>query len=150
MVARSCWIVAGIAGLLLVSACTNDPYPDTDRGKKVLYSSFNEAPKTLDPAVAYTTAEHVITGNVYDTLLEYHYLKRPYRLIPGLAEAVPEPQQHAGRPPVLSLQDPPGHPLPRRSLLCAEPGAAADPGGCCRRLRLRSWRASPTRPSTAR
>jgi len=42
-----------------------------------LYSTFSEAPKTLDPAVAYTTASHVITGNVYDTLLEYHFLKRP-------------------------------------------------------------------------
>ena len=68
IVARSCWLMVGIAGLLLVSACTNDPYPDADRRKKILYSSFNEAPKTLDPAVAYTTAEHVITGNVYDTL----------------------------------------------------------------------------------
>jgi oligopeptide transport system substrate-binding protein len=115
MVARSCWLVAGIAGLLLVSACTNDPYPDTDRGKKVLYSSFTEPPKTLDPAVAYTTAEHVITGNVYDTLLEYHYLKRPYQLIPGLATAVPEPRQLEGgrqsyrfkiRPGILFHADP--------------------------------------------
>jgi ABC-type transport system substrate-binding protein len=71
------------------SGCTNDPYPDADRGKRIVYSSFSEAPKTLDPAVAYTTAEHVVTGNVYDTLLEYHYLKRPYELIPALAEAVP-------------------------------------------------------------
>jgi ABC-type transport system substrate-binding protein len=74
---------------LLGSGCTNDPYPDADRGKRIVYSSFSEAPKTLDPAVAYTTAEHVVTGNVYDTLLEYHYLKRPYELIPALAEAVP-------------------------------------------------------------
>ena len=74
----------------------------------MLYSSFNEAPKTLDPAVAYTTAEHVITGNVYDTLLEYHYLERPYRLIPGLAEAVPEPQRTPDGRADLPLQDPPG------------------------------------------
>jgi ABC-type transport system substrate-binding protein len=84
--------VAGLFGLLLASGCTNDPYPAADRDRKVLYSSFSEAPKTLDPAVAYTTAEHVVTGNVFDTLLEYHYLKRPYELIPGLAEAVPKPQ----------------------------------------------------------
>ena len=113
MVARSCWIVAGIAGLLQVSACTNDPYPDTDRGKKVLYSSFTEAPKTLDPAVAYTTAEHVITGNVYDTLLEYHYLKRPYRLIPGLATAVPEPRQLEGGHQSYRFKIRSRHPLPR-------------------------------------
>jgi ABC-type transport system substrate-binding protein len=87
-------ICAALAGCLAAAfGCTNNPYPEADRDKKVLYSSFNEAPKTLDPAVAYTTAEHVITGNVYDTLLEYHYLKRPYQLIAGLAAAVPEPQQ---------------------------------------------------------
>ena len=79
-----------LRGLLSLSACSNDPYPEADRDKKVLYSSFSEAPKTLDPAVAYTTAEHVITGNVYDTLLEYHYLRRPYQLMAGLAEAVPQ------------------------------------------------------------
>jgi len=85
-------VVAGFFGLLLVSGCTNNPYPDADRDAKVLYSSFAEAPKTLDPAVAYTTAEHIVTGNVYDTLLEYHYLRRPYELIPGLAETVPRAQ----------------------------------------------------------
>ena len=68
-------VLAALAGCLAAFGCTNDPYPEADRDKKVLYSSFNEAPKTLDPAVAYTTAEHVITGNVYDTLLEYHYLR---------------------------------------------------------------------------
>ena len=85
--------LAALAGCLAALGCTNNPYPEADRDKKVLYSSFTEAPKTLDPAVAYTTAEHVITGNVYDTLLEYHYLARPYRLIAGLAAAVPEPRQ---------------------------------------------------------
>lgn len=86
-------LLAGLAGCLALLGCTNDPYPEADRDQKVLYSSFNEAPKTLDPAVAYTTAEHIITANVFDTLLEYHYLERPYRLIGGLADAVPEPQQ---------------------------------------------------------
>ncbi len=107
--------LVALVGCLAVAGCTNDPYPEADRDQKVLYSSFNEAPKTLDPAVAYTTAEHVITGNVFDTLLEYHYLERPYRLIPGLAEAVPEPQQLADgrqvyrfrlRPSVLFHEDP--------------------------------------------
>src|SRR5690606_10965825 len=52
--------------------------------------------KTLDPQVAYATTDHVITGNVFDTLLEYHYLDRPYRLIPALAEAVPAGEPRAG------------------------------------------------------
>ncbi|MDJ0867710.1 MAG: ABC transporter substrate-binding protein [Myxococcota bacterium] len=80
----------GVAcALALAVACTNNPYPDEDATRQVLYSAFREAPRTLDPAVAYTTSSHAITGNVYDTLLEYHYLKRPYTLIPGLARAVP-------------------------------------------------------------
>ena len=85
-------LLAAFGACMAAAGCTNNPYPHADRDKKVLYSSFHEAPKTLDPAVAYTTAEHVITGNVYDTLLEYHYLARPYRLIPGLAVSVPKGQ----------------------------------------------------------
>lgn len=76
----------------LAPACTNNPYPDADASRKVLYSAYSEPPKTLDPAVAYATTDHLVTGPVYDTLLEYHYLKRPYTLIPGLAREVPEPQ----------------------------------------------------------
>ncbi len=73
-------------------ACTNNPYSGADAEKRVFYTPFREAPRTLDPAVAYTTSAHAVTGNVYDTLLEYHYLKRPYTLIPGLAMGVPEAQ----------------------------------------------------------
>jgi hypothetical protein len=89
--------VAVITGSLALAStgCSNNPYPASDRAQKILYSSFSEAPKTLDPAVAYTTASHIITGNVYDTLLEYHFLKRPYELMPGLAERVPEAVPHA-------------------------------------------------------
>ena len=75
-------------GLALL-ACNNNPYPPTEADEKVLYSSFREAPRSLDPAVAYDTGAHAITGSVYDTLLEYHYLKRPYELIPGLATDLP-------------------------------------------------------------
>src|SRR6478609_6629720 len=101
-------ICAALAACLAACGCTNSPYPDADLGKKVLYSSFNEAPKTLDPAVAYTTAEHIITGNVYDTLLEYHYLLRPYKLIAGLATAVPEPEQLPDGKQVYRFQIRPG------------------------------------------
>jgi oligopeptide transport system substrate-binding protein len=75
----------------LAAGCTNNPYPDADDHLKVLYSNFQEPPKTLDPAVAYSTADHIVTGAVYDTLLQYHFLERPYRLIPGLLEEIPEP-----------------------------------------------------------
>lgn len=107
--------VLATVAVLAVLGCTNNPYPDADRHLRVLYTSFSDAPKTLDPAVSYTTAEHIITGSVFDTLLEYQYLKRPYELMPGLAEAVPEPQALPGgryayrfklRPGVLFHADP--------------------------------------------
>ncbi len=83
----------GLLFVGLLASCTNDPYPSADHDKKILYTSFVEAPRTLDPAVAYTTASSVITGNVFDTLVEFHYLKRPYELIPALAEKIPEPER---------------------------------------------------------
>jgi len=79
------WSIAAVLAL----ACTNDPYPAADSAAKVLYRPFSEAPKTLDPAIAYTTTAHDINGLVNVSLLEYHYLKRPYALAPGLARAVP-------------------------------------------------------------
>ncbi|MBK6848152.1 MAG: peptide ABC transporter substrate-binding protein [Proteobacteria bacterium] len=60
------------------------------------YAAFAEAPKSLDPAVAYNVSDHAIIGNIFDTLLEYHYLARPYTLIPGLAVAVPQAEPQAG------------------------------------------------------
>jgi oligopeptide transport system substrate-binding protein len=82
--------------VVLLPSCTNNPYPERDSGQRVLYMNFEDAPRTLDPAVAYTTNEHSITGKVYDTLLEYHYLRRPYELIAGLAEAVPQAEPLEG------------------------------------------------------
>ena len=88
-------LLAILAFLIVGAACTNDPYPGADNNRKILYSSFSEAPKSLDPAVAYNVSAHRITGNVYDTLIEFHYLKRPYVLIPGLATSVPKAERLA-------------------------------------------------------
>lgn len=79
----------GLAIIFSLSACSNDPYPPEDGEAKVLYSSFDAAPRTLDPATAYTTKAHSVTGVVYDTLLKYHFLKRPLELMPGLAVDLP-------------------------------------------------------------
>lgn len=90
---RRCALVHLLSTVLVLTAlvgCSNDPYPPTKEGEKVLYSSFIDAPRTLDPATAYNTRAHAITGAVYDTLLKYHFLKRPLELMPGLARALPE------------------------------------------------------------
>lgn len=81
--------VALVFGLFAL-ACSNNPYPGEDEGKKVLYLPFSTSPKTLDPAISYGTADTVVTNKVFDTLLEYHYLERPYRLLPSMAKSIPE------------------------------------------------------------
>ena len=84
--------VQGVFLALWVLSCTNNPYPESDAGVKVRYRALAGPPKTLDPAVSYNVADHKITANLYETLLEYHYLERPYRLMPALAVQVPEPR----------------------------------------------------------
>lgn len=45
--------------------------------------------KTLDPAIAFDDDSLTVLGQALDTLYQYHYLKRPYEVIPSLAEAKP-------------------------------------------------------------
>ncbi len=77
---------------VLVLACSNDPYPEADDSLRVRYRASPVPPKTLDPARSYSVNEHDITANLYETLVEYHYRRPPYQLVPGLARAVPEPR----------------------------------------------------------
>lgn len=79
--------------LTLISACSdealNNPYVEDTGTDKVIYSSFSERPKHLDPAKAYSSNEYAIIAQVYEPLFQYHYLKRPYQLEPLLAKAMP-------------------------------------------------------------
>ncbi len=67
----------------------NSPYPAGETAENVVYSSFSERPKHLDPARAYSSDEFRIIGQVYEPLLQYHYLRRPYLLEPLTAAAMP-------------------------------------------------------------
>jgi len=84
--------------VLILSACGsagdnpwNNPYPAGDGEKNILYSSFEERPKHLDPVRSYSSNEYSIIANIYEPPLQYHYLKRPYELVPLTATAVPVP-----------------------------------------------------------
>ncbi len=91
------------AAVLAASACGevwNDPYPAADRGRNILYSAFTDRPKHLDPVQSYSEDEAEFNAQIYEPPLQYHYLKRPYTLVPMTAEEVPSPQylDAAGRP----------------------------------------------------
>lgn len=68
----------------------NDPYPYENQGANVLYSSFSERPKHLDPARSYAEPEYVVLAQIYEPPLQYHYLKRPYTLEPLTAANMPD------------------------------------------------------------
>jgi len=84
-----------LAGSVLIAGCGeiwNDPYPVAEQGKNILYSVFSERPKHLDPAQSYASDEATFTRQVYEPPLQYHYLKRPYQLIPLTAAEIPQPR----------------------------------------------------------
>lgn len=72
-------------------AAWNNPYPASDKHANILYSFFRERPKTLDPARSYSSNEYEVIAQIYEPPFQYHYLKRPYTLIPLTATRVPEP-----------------------------------------------------------
>ena len=101
-------LAAGPAALLLATGCGkvwNEPYPAADAARNIYYSAFVERPKHLDPAVSYAEDEGRFTQQVYEPPLQYHYLERPYRLVPLTAAEMPR----------VSYQDAQGRPVPESS-----------------------------------
>lgn len=72
--------------LVILSGCDrstwNNPYPESQELQPIIYSSFIERPKHLDPGRSYSQSEYIFLGQIYEPPLQYHYLKRPYQLIP--------------------------------------------------------------------
>jgi ABC-type transport system substrate-binding protein len=94
---------AGFAILLSAVGCTKKSEESKDAAsksvaseavagpeRKVLKVSRTSDPKTLDPQAQLDSASADIINSVYDTLLEYHYLKRPYEMTPSLLKKIPE------------------------------------------------------------
>jgi len=81
-----------LCGLLM--GCTeqawNDPYRAGKAAGPVFFSSFPERPKHLDPARSYSANEWAFISQVYEPPLQYHYLRRPYALVPLAARDMPE------------------------------------------------------------
>jgi len=99
-------LLVTLVSVLLVAACGqppwNNPYPPGQAGQRVLYGAFSERPKHLDPVRSYSANEYSFIAQIYEPPLQYHFLKRPYTLVPLTAEAIPEP----------TYLDADGNPLP--------------------------------------
>jgi len=89
---RFLWI--GIFFCLFLGGCKekalNSPHPQESPSDNTVYSAFLERPKTLDPAKSYSLEENTFIAQIYEPPLEYHYLLRPYELIPLTVTALPK------------------------------------------------------------
>lgn len=91
-----------LATLVLVAVASgcgqvwNDPYPAAERGQNIFYSAFTQRPKHLDPVQSYSEDEAIFLYQIYEPPLQYHYLKRPFQLVPATSRAMPTLRQYDG------------------------------------------------------
>lgn len=94
--------------LLFVPACSNNPYRPGETASSTYFGAFSTPPTKLDPTSAYYVHEGRLIDQIYEPPFTYHYLKRPYELIPHTATDIPAPMYYdrAGRR--IDDPDPPG------------------------------------------
>ena len=90
-VTRATW---GLFVLLILTGCGegpwNNPHPPSPEGELVYQSVMSPAPpKHLDPAISYASDESLILMQIYEPPMGYHFLKRPYELLPLGVEDFP-------------------------------------------------------------
>ena len=60
------------------------------KAENIYCIGFDTYSSSLDPALSYSSNEITIIGTIYEPPLTYHPLKRPYQLIPRVAETMPK------------------------------------------------------------
>ena len=88
------WLLL-VAVVIFLAACDERPWNDPQLPSPdglVTYQSMiiSTPPKHLDPAISYASDESLFTMQIYEPPLTYHFLKRPYELIPGALVSLPE------------------------------------------------------------
>ena len=88
------WLRAGLPLLaLLLAGCDNNPWPSGAAATNTLFSGVQESsPRHLDPTASYWTNDTAYTYQIYEPLYGYHYLKRPFQLVPKTAREVAKPR----------------------------------------------------------
>jgi ABC-type transport system substrate-binding protein len=80
-------LVAGLA------ACNNNPLPSDAAASNTLYTAVvDSSPRHLEPTASYWSNDTPYTYQIYEPLYGYHYLKRPFTLVPKVAAEVVVPR----------------------------------------------------------
>jgi len=74
----------------LYGSIWNSPYSQERRETNTLFSSFDLPYKHLDPVISYSKVESTILSQIYEPVVAYNYLKRPYVLEPLTIKTMPK------------------------------------------------------------
>jgi ABC-type transport system substrate-binding protein len=107
-------MLGAVTGAVLVwssnaAGAWNNPYPDSDATANIVYSAFTGRPKHLDPARSYSSDEYTFIAQIYEPPLQYHFLKRPYQLIPLATRGMPSVTYYDAEGNILSQDAPAGN-----------------------------------------
>jgi len=89
------WLCAApmVACALALTGCNNSPWPDGVAATNTSFSAVIEnSPRHLDPTASYWSNDTPYTYQIYEPLYGYHYLKRPFVLVPKAAQEVVTPK----------------------------------------------------------
>ena len=78
------------AVIVLLAAGCGRRSPRGGEGEKVMHLALITKAQTLDCGNMRDVYGMMVGSNIYETLYNYHYLKRPYEIIPVLAEEMPD------------------------------------------------------------
>ena len=87
MLYRRIGFMAVVVWAAVLVGCGKVPAPATNR---VMYLGAEDKLKTIDPAQAADLVSQYMVASFYDTLLQYNYDARPYRLEPSMLAKMPE------------------------------------------------------------
>lgn len=76
--------------MLMVCGCDKAGVDEAGSQDIVLHHRLRTKVQTLDPANIGDVTSHAVGSEIFECLYEYHYLKRPFELIPMLAVGMPE------------------------------------------------------------
>lgn len=92
---RVCVLSSVCIAAFALSSCKEIPnsvHTEKELASNTLFTPFSgRSPKHLDPTSSYSSDETPYTYSIYEPLYQYHFLKRPYELIPRSAAAVVAP-----------------------------------------------------------
>ncbi|MDZ4084951.1 MAG: ABC transporter substrate-binding protein, partial [Bdellovibrionales bacterium] len=80
-------LAGAVAVALAITGCTKKRFDENDNTLNLV---LRANVKGLDPASANDQYSATVIAQMYEGLLAYNYLKRPFTLQPALAEAMPE------------------------------------------------------------